>query len=641
MCGIAGVVSVAGSDTGSFTDERAGRWRDLLQRRGPDGAGLWRHRGALLLHRRLSVIDPTPAGAQPMVLEQGGAPRFALVYNGELYNDAEVRLELSGRGVEFRSTCDTETVLQALALWGPAGVARLRGMYALALFDCRENTLLLARDPLGMKPLSFHVGARSVVFASEAWAVAEHPDVPKRPDPFMCAAYLTTIRTQLGNRTMYEGVHTLRPGQAALCEFAGGRPMVGLIEPTKRRSTFTSSSIRSAVMKDGGESLVREVVTDSVRRHLRSDVPTCCLLSGGLDSSVVTSIARRETDLLRTYCAGAALPCDCRDAAAASDFAFAHKAAVHLGTRHAEARITRERFHERWEWMVGELGVPLSTPNEVAIFTVAERLRADGCVVTLSGEGADELFAGYEGPMRAAWASAEAIARGEPVCAAEVEMNEAAWVPPSAWGAVLNEGVLRAAGGADAMPEWYRGEFAGAVGDCGGAYSVQTHLRFHQRVNLAGLLQRLDTATMLAGVEGRTPLADIEVMALANALPMESKCVVEGMVGAGVGGALMSAGTPTSVARGDAGLPASIRTKIALRGAFERDLPREIVDRPKASFPMPFQAWMETRAADVLGSATARSVFTDAACATVAQQPEKLWRLAWPMMNLAMWLRRF
>lgn len=649
MCGISGMVcaSGGGGGFGSFSDERAARWRDMLSRRGPDGAGLWRHKNAMLLHRRLSVIDPTPAGAQPMVLEENGTPRFAITYNGEIYNDAELRRELAARGVVFRSSCDTETVLHALAVWGPRGLSRLRGMFALALFDCRENTLLLARDPLGMKPLAFHVGERAVVFASEAWAVAEHPDVPKRPDPFMCAAYLTTIRTQLGNRTMYDGVLTLRPGQSALCDLSGERPVVGIIDHASTASAFTPSSIRGAVMKDGGEALVREVVTDSVRRHLRSDVPTCCLLSGGLDSSVVASIARRGTDLLRTYCAGAALPCDCRDAASVSDFAFAQKVAAHLGTSHSEARITREAFNERWAWMVGELGVPLSTPNEVAIWSVADRLRKDGCVVTLSGEGADELFAGYEGPMRAAWACAHAVAEGAAVSPAEIEMNEAAWVPPDAWGAVLEEGVLRGAGGPEAMPAWYREEFARSLADCGGEYSVQSHLRFHQRVNLTGLLQRLDTATMLAGVEGRTPLADIEVMALANALPMESKCVVEEMVGVGVGdsGALRSAGTPPSVARGaQSGGPrelGEIRTKIVLRGAFERDLPREIVERPKASFPMPFQRWMDEKAATVLGGPAAKQVFTDAARATVVQQPEQLWRLTWPMTNLAMWLERF
>jgi asparagine synthase (glutamine-hydrolysing) len=647
MCGIAGMVSVAGSLVGaaSFSDERAGRWRDLMARRGPNGGGLWRHRNALLLHRRLSVIDPSPAGAQPMLLDDLGVawsasgpkpsgadePRFAMVYNGELYNDAELRRELASRGVRFRTSCDTETVLHALAAFGPQAFARLRGMYAIALFDLRENTLLLARDPLGIKPLCFHVSDSSVMFASEPRVVAAHPDVPCRPNLWMAAAYLTTIRTVLGNQTMYEGVLSLRPGQGAFCDFSGERPAVSLLDLPVPRS---NAAVRlEGATEDEAVQIVRETVTDSVKRHLRSDVPTCCLLSGGLDSTIVTGIARGETDLLRTYCAGAALPCDCRDAATPGDFAFAARASEQFGTRHSEARITREQFGERWAWMVSELGTPLSTPNEVAIWSVADRLRADGCIVTLSGEGADELFAGYEGPMRAAWACARRIESGEDVSPSDIEMNDAAWVPPSAWGAVLDEEVLSSVGGPGALQGWYADEFALAVRDCGGEgggeYSVQSHLRFHQRVNLVGLLQRLDTATMLAGVEGRTPLADVEVMSVANALPMAMKCRVEAGVLVGGGGG------------GDGAAMPEIRTKIALREAFAGDVPASIVERPKASFPMPFQGWMEEHAGLLTESPFAQAVFTDAARTTVAAQPEQLWRLAWPMINLAMWGRRF
>lgn len=640
MCGIGGVITRAGLSP-SLTDDQAARWRDLMARRGPDACGLWRRRNALLVHRRLSILDPTDAGAQPMLLSDDSRhlgtgvlhPRFALVYNGELYNDAELRAELGARGVRFRTACDTETVLHALAHWGTQALARFRGMYALAFHDTLLNTLLLARDPLGIKPLYFHVDERQLVFASEPHVVAAHPEVPCRPNLAMAAAYLTTIRTVLGNDTLYEGVSTLRPGQVALCEFGGGHPVVAL--QNAPRAKWGGQGGRGAEISAGdAEELVCTAVTDSVRRHLRADVPTCCLLSGGLDSSIVTSIAVRGTANLRTYCAGAPLPTHCRDDESTSDLWHARMAAAHFGTRHGEAHVTHETFTERWAWMVGEMGVPLSTPNEVAIWGVADRLRADGCPVTLSGEGADELFAGYEAPMRTAWSCARAVDAGRSLSPGLVELNEASWVPASAWAAVIDPGVLESIGGPGPMQRWYEEEFARAVADTDGEYSVQSHLRFHQRINLAGLLQRLDSATMLAGVEGRTPLADVALLELANALPVESKCRVERAVMAGAG---VSGG---GIETGDEPL-APVRTKIVLREAFAGDLPARIVERPKASFPLPFQGWMGEHAASLRTSGFARSVFTDAARALVAERPEEAWRFAWPMANLALWGRRF
>jgi asparagine synthase (glutamine-hydrolysing) len=164
--------------------------------RGPDGLD-WCARGNVVLaHRRLVVIDPSPTGVQPMATADG---RFAIVYNGELYNDAEVRRELGAAGVAFRGPSDSETVLRALEEWGTYALPHLRGMYALGLHDAATHTLLLARDPLGIKPLYYWLGqvdgASTLIFASEVQAILAHPDVRARPDLATVSAYLTTIRT--------------------------------------------------------------------------------------------------------------------------------------------------------------------------------------------------------------------------------------------------------------------------------------------------------------------------------------------------------------------------------------------------------------------------------------------------------------
>jgi asparagine synthase (glutamine-hydrolysing) len=350
--------------------------------------------------------------------------------------------------------------------------------------------------------------------------------------------------------------------------------------------------------------LVRQEVADSVRRHLRSDVPISCLLSGGLDSSIVASVAMRELGSLHTYCSGAT-----EQGAESDDFVVARLVAERLGTVHVEAPVTRALFARRWLEMVDATGLPLSTPNEVAINEVARRLRADGKIVTLSGEGADELFAGYEGPMRdaAAYEGLLPSARPEWTRAAGMhpglfQLHANAWVPLESKAALLEERVWRGLEGDAALSEFYRVEFD----DAQEGEALQRHLRFHRRINLAGLLQRLDTATMLAGVEGRTPFADARVCALAESLPMAEK-FRDG------------------------------QTKRILRRAFAADLPREVVSRPKASFPLPFERWVEDRAHILRESALAREVFTPAAIETVARQPAPLWRLAWPMINIAMW----
>src|SRR5262245_54039242 len=183
-----------------------------MAHRGPDGAGIWDAGHVVFAHRRLAVIDPTPAAAQPFLSRDG---RNALVYNGELYNDTDVRRELAALGSDFRTRSDTETVLAALLTWGVGALPRLRGMYALAFYDARHERLLLARDPLGIKPLYWARNGASdsgeTAFASEVKPLLSLPWLSPRPDMVTASSYLTTIRTTLGRRTLYQGIDTLEP----------------------------------------------------------------------------------------------------------------------------------------------------------------------------------------------------------------------------------------------------------------------------------------------------------------------------------------------------------------------------------------------------------------------------------------------
>ncbi len=592
MCGIVGVFGLGGPV--GLTDLDAARMRDTMAHRGPDGAGLWRCPWAVLGHRRLAVIAPGPEGHQPMLTPDG---RYALAYNGELYNDAELRHELELEGWRFRTDCDTETVLLALAAWGEDAVAKFRGMFAIGFVDRDEHRVVLARDPLGIKPLyaarlSGFGGAR-VVFASEPTAILAHPDARCEPDLATLSGYLTTLRPTLGSRTLFEGIETLLPGEVRTYNAKSD-------SAPARREIWTDAGRRA-------ECDVRKTIEDSIGRHLRTDVPICALLSGGLDSAIVASVTRRHASELMTYCAGARVP------GMDDDFRFAREVASRLGTHHQEVEVTHERFLARWDWMIDRSGVPLSTPNEVAIYEVAAALRADGYVVAVSGEGADELFGGYAPAMRQAADHVAALQGREDTAGGLFQLASNAWVPIEVKSKVLRERVLDAIGHDETLRSVYTDEFERLRMACHGMDRLEPHLRFHRRMNLPNLLRRLDSATMLASVEGRTPFADIAVALLAESLPMSLKYA------------------------GDA----PEQTKVALRRAFAPDLPVGVVQRPKASFPLPFQQWAGAMAHTLRVSPLAREVFTTEAAQTVASAPEALWNLAWPMINIARWGERW
>lgn len=570
-----------------------------MAHRGPDGAGLLDKGHVILGHRRLAVVDPRPEAAQPMASVTGDA---WLIYNGEVYNNDELRRDLARAGAVFRTQSDSETLLCALETWGEGALARVRGMFAFAYFDARANRLLLARDPLGIKPLYYWVRSRragdEIVFASEVQALASHPEYVPRADTPCMSAYLTTIRTTLGSRTLFADLACVRPGEAIRVSLDPGAFRI-------ERHRFWNGARESHAAD------LRGAIEESVRAHLRADVPVCSLLSGGLDSSIVATIAAREAGPLRTYCSGAA-------GGTGDDFEAARLMADALGTTHTQAPVTRELFAERWVSMVERTGVPLSTPNEVAINEVARRLRADGMVVALSGEGADELFGGYDAPLAAAqtWHSGSVGRTGRELArgASRLEMDLAAWIPTRVKASLLRAEIWRGIEQDAALASSYEDEFADAMEEARDDSALQAHLAFQRRINLTGLLQRLDSATMLEGVEGRTPLADVRLAQLAAAMPMRDK-YVEG--------------------RGVAG------TKIALREAFARDLPAAIVSRPKASFPLPFQDWMNEQVSVLASSESMRDLVRPDVLRGVIERPNETWRFAWPLINLALWTRRW
>lgn len=552
--------------------------RDAMTHRGPDDAGSWFGDGAALGHRRLAVRDPGPAGHQPMLSDDG---RFVLAYNGEIYNDAELRRELGG---PWRTACDTETLLRWLAAGRP--LARVRGMYAFAIIDTFERRLTIARDPIGIKPMFWARLPSRVLFASESHALFEHAELSPEPDPVGVSLYLSSLRTVMGSRTMFTGVHAVRPGESLT--FSVDDPSA---EP--RRARIAIAPAQDSV-SDGR---VAEVVRDSVRAHLRSDVSLCSLLSGGLDSTIIAHSALADADELRTYCAGAE--------GEGGDPEVAKSVAAHLVTTHTTALLDEPAFSELWIDSVRASGLPLATPNEVAIRLIARTLRCDGQIVALTGEGADELFAGYEGPLLSA------ISRGD-TSGGRFELVANAWIPLEIKPLLLAPDIAGALGDDGELVSMYEAAFAESDAGDGPA----GHLRFQRNVNLPMLLHRLDSATMLESVESRTPLADERVASIAAAIPFDELFDPSGA-------------TPAT------------RSKLPLRRAFRDVVPREVLERPKASFPLPFERWMGSAARLVSGSSVAPMLFQPAVVQAMLEDPRKHWHLAWPVINLVLWAERW
>lgn len=591
MCGIAALLNLNQPATPSSNDI-IDRMRDRIAHRGPDDAGTWRGKWGSIAHRRLSVIDPGPAGHQPMHCPDD---RYILAYNGELYNDLDLRSELATLGVRFRTNCDTETILHALIQWGDQALERIRGMYAFVFLDTLNAKATIARDPLGIKPLYFSTinqdQQTQLAIASEIPALLEHPAVSNTPDPVTLSAYLTTVRTTLGPRTMFQQIQTLEPGDWITIDLSNP-------STAQHRNWWDDNADRSPTQA------LRQTIEDSVHRHLRTDVPMCALLSGGLDSAITTTIARRSLDALNTYCAGA------RTDGFDDDFKFAAQLAKQLGTTHHEVAVTQDDFTRMLPELITKMGNPMSTPNTIAIFAVAKALRKQGHIVTISGEGADELFAGYTPIMQQC--AARVASLPDPKHDPEgglFHLHTNAWISKDLKPGVLNQTLYEAAHEDQLLSEHYQSTFAQLSAQSNDTDPLQTHLRFQRRMNLPNLLQRLDVATMLAGVEGRTPFADIEVAIAAESLPMDRKFINDS-------------------------LP---QTKIALREAFAPDLPDEIVNRPKASFPLPFQNWMAPFADLLFESPFSREVFHEQSLSLVAANPNKYWHMAWPMVNIALW----
>lgn len=386
MCGIAGIVSVH-PDTP--LDAALARMVRVQSHRGPDGQGCWFGQigptRVALGSVRLAIQDLTDAGRQPMASPSG---RWVLVYNGEVYNYLELRRELEGCGIQFRSRCDTEVVLHALQVWGEEAFARFNGMWGLAWLDQDAGELLLSRDRLGVKPLYWYRADRQVLFASEIKGILAATERRFALDHAVVARYLLQSQVDAQEQTFFAGIEALPPGHCARFDLRSGS-----LNPSLRRYW---SPPHQEIQSNGAPpclEAVRETFMDSVRLRLRSDVPVGVLLSGGIDSSSIAVATQRVTGRGTDLHLLSVVTDDPRY----SEERFIERMATHLG---GAARTTRVRLAaeeafavlDRVMWFNDE---PPSGLSVAAHYLLMQRAQELGITVLLCGQGADELLCGY------------------------------------------------------------------------------------------------------------------------------------------------------------------------------------------------------------------------------------------------------
>ena len=593
MCGATGEVRLDGRvpDVAAVSAMAA-----VMARRGPDAAGTWSQGRVALGHRRLRIIDLTEAGAQPMVDADLG---LTIAWNGCIYNYKELRRELAGQGYRFFSHSDTEVLLKAYHRWGDDFVSHLQGMFAFAIAERDSGRVLLGRDRLGIKPLYLTEDSHRIRFASTLPALLAGGGVDTRIDRDALHHYMTFHSVVPAPLTILRGVRKVPPGSLVAVEPDGRRTTTTYWTPD-----FTRRDERSDWTERDWEDAVLSALRVAVERRLVADVPVGCLLSGGVDSSLIVGLlAEAGQHGLSTFSIGF----ESAGGVEGDEFRWSDIVAERFGTDHHQIRIGTERMLPALDEAIGAMSEPMVSHDCVAFYLLSQEVSRHVKVVQ-SGQGADEVFAGYHWypPMGAPAAA---------TCEGSVAQYRTAFFDRDAAGVKTLVGPGYLAQG-DPSERFVAEHFARAGAETG----IDRALRLDTTVMLVDdPVKRVDNMTMAWGLEGRVPFLDHELVELAATCPAELK-----------------------IAQGGKGV---------LKEAARRVIPSEVIDRPKGYFPVPALTHLEGPYLDLVRDALyapvakERGLFdTDAVDALLADPNGKLTPLRgnelWQIALLELWLQR-
>lgn len=568
MCGVAGLFDIDGHS--QFDRELLQAMNQTQFHRGPDEDGVFLEPGVALAHRRLSIIDLS-SGQQPMHSADG---QVCVVYNGEIYNFMELAQELKALGYSFRTRCDTEVILYAWQEWGEACVDRFRGMFAFALYDKRRQSLFLARDRLGIKPLFFSlIDGRTVVFGSELKILKAHPGLPRQLEPQAVEDYFT-LGYVPEPKTIYKGVYKLNPGHTLLLE--RGKPM-----PQQRRYWDIPFSPVDRGTEEELQLELFERLREAVDIRMVAEVPLGAFLSGGVDSSaVVAAMAQLQSDPVNTCAIGFDVP-------QFNETDFARQVAQRYKTNHFEQVVQSDDF-DLLDTLASLYDEPYADSSAIPTYRVCQLAR-ERVTVALSGDGGDENLAGYR---RYRWHMNEERLRSalplgirRPVFGALGRLYpKLDWAPrvfraKTTFESLARNSVEAYLHSVSITSEAQRQEmFSGALhSELQGYRAVETFNRHAQqsptddplsliqyldmKTYLVGdILTKVDRASMAHSLEVRVPLLDHKFVEWTSGLPVSDKL------------------------RGAEG-------KYILKKALEPHLPHDVLYRPKMGFGVPLGKW--------------------------------------------------
>jgi asparagine synthase (glutamine-hydrolysing) len=578
MCGIAGLLNF---DRQEPVDRNlVVAMTRAIAHRGPDAEGIWVEGPVGLGHRRLSIIDLSAAAEQPMVSDDG---QLRIVYNGEIYNFRALRRTLQAQGYAFRTASDTEVILQAYRHYGMDFVTHLRGMFAFAIWDARQRVLLLARDRIGIKPLYYRVGGDYISFASELKSLLVDPRTPREVDPAALSDFLHLLSIP-DPRSILKGVSKLEAGHMLVVRD-------GRVQDRQYWDVPLHAAPRSISLADACVEF-DERFGDAVRSHLVADVPVGAFLSGGVDSSSVVAFMGPEASSgMHTYSVVF------RGDDVFDEGPYARLVAERYGTAHREIDLGAEAgdFLPTMAWHCDE---PFAVSSALGIYFLARAAREDGVKVVLTGDGGDEVFAGYtwkhvdssrapmlnsrilHGVLARAGGIGQRLApglrlwramargRGEPeryidafACFRDIELVQ--FVQPDLWPRLQHE--------------WSGNITARHYRSVAGQQQLTRKLYTDMKsVLISEMLTKVDRLTMAAGIEARVPFLDHELVEWAFSLPNDLKL------------------------RDGEG-------KFLVKRALESRLPAEILYRPKAGFNLPLGKWLRSGLKEMVGDLLSRT----------------------------------
>lgn len=584
MCGIFGIIPLD-SDTPSIDTQRAFKAAEFLGRRGPDAFKLESTPDYVLAHARLSIIDADARSHQPMKDKTG---RYILIYNGEIYNYKEIRQELIDVEIDFKTESDTEVLLQALIFWGEAALKRLHGIFAFAFLDTVTKILILVRDPVGVKPLYFYSDDRVLVFSSLLYPIIYFNQLSEKPKLETVCAFLG-FRTTLGDETLVPGIKKLLPGQ--------------LLKRNKTGITIRHYWDLLADYEPDSAAFDPRVLERAVSRQLVSAQPFATLLSGGVDSSILSYEISRLSDA----------PQDCYTAeiegTAYDETVYARMTSDHINARLHTIKINSDPDVEMLHEIIRLRQNPLGMHNEVGMYQLAKQISLKHKVM-FCGEGADELFAGYSRifrfgfdyqrkkalarlPASLSWLSArlsralqlDDIHVGQPL---KSILGRYSYFPLALQERLLHPALKSSLQASTEQVENYFESLCQRVPE----YNISQSDFFSQNsfkaittifigFHLPALLEMVDGTSMACGVEARVPFTDIDMINMALSMPANQKLHWKSKYHF-----IYAIFKPLSHFSEKADT-----AKWALKHAYRKKLPRQILQRRKMGFPMPLGLW--------------------------------------------------